>query len=214
MTEEIASHPDIAALVERAQQRDFQAFEELVHLYRSKIYALALRMVRDSSEAEELVQETFLSAWQNLPGFRGEAAFGSWLHRICVNFTLMRLRRLKLEPTLTETPDLPAPRFDANGSLLMLPSLSYDWARGTEEKVLDRELGQAIETAIAQIPDDYRTVFLLKDIEGLSYEEIAEALGVTVAAVKSRLHRSRLALRESINAFYSESMKRSRRSDI
>ena len=201
VTAEETGTPEIAALVARAQQRDFQAFEALVTLHRSKIYALALRMVHSASEAEELSQETFLSAWQNLPRFRGESAFGSWLHRICANFALMRLRRQKLEPRLADDPSLPEPRFDMNGSLLAAPS--YDWARGTEEKALDRELRAAIEQASARLPDDYRTVFLLKDVEGLSYEEIAEDVGITVAAVKSRLHRARVALRESINAFYS-----------
>ena len=203
---------EIAELVARAQRRDFQAFETLVAMHRAKIYALALHMIRNPSEAEELTQETFLSAWQNLPRFRGESAFGSWLHRICANFVLMRLRRQKLEAVISNTPDLPEPRFDANGSLLS--PFSYDWSRGTEEKVLDRELRQAIEEATARLPEDYRTVFLLKDIEGLSYEEIAEAVGVTVAAVKSRLHRARVALRESINAFYGQSSRRSRTSGI
>lgn len=206
------SREDVTALVERAQRRDFQAFEALVALHRSKIYALALRMLRSPSEAEELTQETFLSAWQNLPRFRGESAFGSWLHRICANFALMRLRRQKLEPALADEPVMPEPRFDANGSLLS--PFSYDWARGTEEKVLDRELREAIEQASAGLPEDYRTVFLLKDVEGLSYEEISQAIGITVAAVKSRLHRARVALRESINAFYSRTPRRPRSSGI
>ena len=213
VTEEIDSVRDeVAALVARVQRRDFQAFEALVALHRSKIYALALRMIHNPSEAEELTQETFLSAWQNLPRFRGESAFGSWLHRICANFVLMRLRRQKLEPALSDEPNLPEPRFDANGSLLSPPS--YDWARGTEEKALDRELREAISEATARLPADYRTVFLLKDVEGLSYEEIAETVGITVAAVKSRLHRARVALRESINAFYSQSPRRPRPSGI
>ncbi|MDR0966442.1 MAG: sigma-70 family RNA polymerase sigma factor [Myxococcales bacterium] len=205
---------DIGLLVERAQRRDFQAFEALVTRHRSKIYALALRMVHSSGEAEELTQETFLSAWQNLPNFRGESAFGSWLHRICANFALMRLRRLKLEPTLADEPILPEPRFDSNGAMMATVSHSYDWTRGTEEKLLDHELREAITQATDRLPPDYRAVFLLKDIEGLSYEEIAEHFGITVAAIKSRLHRARVAMREAINAFYSDSSKRSRPSGI
>jgi RNA polymerase sigma-70 factor, ECF subfamily len=190
---------DDRALVERVRQRDVAAFEELVTRFRSKVYGLALRMMQDASEAEEIVQETFLSAWQNLPSFRGESAFGSWLYRICANFCLMRLRRKKVETVEAEA-QLPEPRFDAEGSLLSTPS--YDWTRGTEEKALDNELRIAIERATAGLPDEHRTVFLLKDIDGLSYEEIAETLGTTVPAVKSRLHRARLALREAIEAFY------------
>jgi RNA polymerase sigma-70 factor, ECF subfamily len=188
------------ALVERARERDVAAFEQLVSRYRSKVYGLALRMMQDKSDAEEVLQETFLSAWQSLPNFRGESAFGSWVYRICANFCLMRLRRKKVETSEAEAQQLPGPRFDAEGTLLTSPS--YDWSRGTEEKVLDGELRDAIERATAKLPDEHRTVFLLKDVEGLSYEEIAETLGTTVPAVKSRLHRARLALRESIDAFY------------
>jgi RNA polymerase sigma-70 factor (ECF subfamily) len=187
-------------LVERARRRDVQAFEELVAKYRSKVYGLALRMMQDASDAEEVLQETFLSAWQNLPTFRGESAFGSWLYRVCANFCLMRLRRKKVEATEAESQPLPGPKFDADGTLMSIPS--YDWSRGTEEKALDHELRVAIERATARLPDEHRTVFLLKDIEGLSYEEIAEAMGTTVPAVKSRLHRARLALREAIDSFY------------
>ena len=168
---------------------------------RSRVYALALRMMRNEAEAEELVQDTFLSAWQNLHNFRGDSAFSSWLHRICANFALMRLRRKRLEPQRMEEGEvLPEPRFDSNGALFGVPS--YEWARGPDQAALDKELGQAIESATAQLPDDYRAVFILRDHEGLSYEEIAQALGLTVAAVKSRLHRARLALRESISIYY------------
>lgn len=196
-------------LVERAQKREMAAFEQLVTRYRSKVYGLALRMVRDSGEAEEIMQETFLSAWQSMPTFRGESAFGSWLYRICANFALMRLRRRKIEaPPPAEEPAVSEPRFDGDGTLLAVPS--YDWSRGTEEKVLDRELRQAIERATESLPDEYRTVFLLKDIEGLSYEEIAEATSSSVPAVKSRLHRARLAMREQIERFYAPPRDRAR----
>ncbi|HCF56369.1 MAG TPA: RNA polymerase subunit sigma-70 [Myxococcales bacterium] len=191
---------DDRTLVERAAGRDMDAFEQLVERYRSKVYGLALRMMKDRGEAEEIMQETFLSAWQNLPNFRGDSAFGSWLYRICANYALMRLRRRKFEAPPGEEPALPGPRFDSEGTILTLPS--YDWSRGTEEKALDRELGRAIEQATEALPDDYRTVFLLKDVEGLSYEEIAEVTRASVPAIKSRLHRARLALREAIEAFY------------
>lgn len=197
-------------LVELARKRDVAAFEELVARYRSKVYGLALRMMKDASDAEEVMQETFLSAWQSLPGFRGESAVGSWLYRICANFALMRLRRKKVEaesePQQQAQANLPEPRFDSEGSLMSSPS--YDWSRGTEEKALDHELRRAIENATSGLPDDHRTVFLLKDVEGMSYEEIAEVTGSTVPAVKSRLHRARLALREAIEAFYANPARR------
>ncbi|MFN7133201.1 MAG: RNA polymerase sigma factor [Myxococcales bacterium] len=187
------------ALVERAQKRDVAAFETLVARYRGRVYGLALRMMRNSQDAEELLQETFLSAWENLPTFRGDAAFGSWVYRICANFCLMRLRHRKVASE-TSTEELPAPAFDAQGSMMTPPS--YDWSRGTEEKALDHELRRAIEQATASLPPEYRAVFLLKDVDGLSYEEIAQTLETTVPAIKSRLHRARLALREAIEKFY------------
>jgi len=193
------------ALVERARERDIAAFEELVAKHRSRVFGLALRMTGDAGEAEEIVQETFLSAWQNLPRFRGDAAFGSWVHRICANFALMRLRHRRTHPEDLAT-EPAGPKFDSEGTLMAFPS--YDWSRGTEEKALDHELRRAIEQAASTLPDDYRTVFLLKDLEGLSYEEIAEATSSTVPAVKSRLHRARLALREAIEAFYSRPERR------
>ena len=203
MSEIPAVNQEERELVERARKRDVAAFEELVTRYRSKVYGLAVRMMQDSSDAEEVLQESFLSAWQNLPSFRGESAFGSWLYRICANFCLMRLRRKKVE-TIEAEAQQPGgePRFDSEGSLLSHPS--YDWTRGTEEKALDNELRVAIEQATGMLPDEHRTVFLLKDIEGLSYEEIAEALGTTVPAIKSRLHRARLTLRDAIDAFYKQ----------
>ncbi len=200
---------DDRELVELARARDASAFEELVNRYRSKVYGLALRMMQDASDAEEIMQESFLSAWQNLPRFRGDSAFGSWVYRICANFALMRFRRRKVEAESDQHGQLPEPKFDSEGSLMQAPS--YDWTRGTEEKALDHELRRAIEHATSLLPDDHRTVFLLKDLEGLSYEEIAESTGTTIPAVKSRLHRARLALREAIEAFYSQPGKRSQR---
>lgn len=197
---------DDRALVQRARNRAdealaLEAFERLVERHRARVYGLALRMMRNPQDAEELLQETFLSAWQNLPDFRGDSAFSSWIHRICANFCLMRLRHRRVaneQPTDLQN----GLEFSAHGTLLTPPS--YDWSRGTEEKALDRELRRAIEQATESLPEDYRAVFLLKDIEGLSYEEIAQTLETTVPAIKSRLHRARLALRKAIDDFYRE----------
>ena len=191
---------DDAGLIARAQRRQIAAFDELVSRYRSKVYSLALRMLSDTSEAEEVVQEAFLSAWQSLPAFRGDSAFGSWLYRICANLCLMRLRRTRIEARAAER--LPGPSYDAEGTLFGTPS--YDWTRGTEEKVLDRELRSAIEHATSLLSHENRAVFLLVDVEGLSYEEVARILRLSVPAVKSRLHRARLALRETIEVFFKE----------
>jgi RNA polymerase sigma-70 factor, ECF subfamily len=192
---------DEGELVRLARDGDVGAFVELSTRFRSKVWGLAQRMLKDSGDAEEVVQETFLAAWQGLAGFRGESAVGSWLYRICANFCLMRLRRRGPERLQPEAElALAEPRFDEQGALVGVPS--YDWTRGTEDKALDHELRRAIQSATAALPAEYRAVFLLKDVDGLSLQEIARTLGSTVPGVKSRLHRARLALREAIDAFY------------
>lgn len=188
------------ALLDRAQEGDVEAFESLVERHKDRLYGLALRMTRSEADAAEIVQDTFLAAYQNLTRFRGEAAFGSWVHRIAANNALMRLRHQRVVEAATE--ELLAPEFTERGSLAEVPEV--DWSRRADEKVLDEELGRAIRQGTDALPEGYREVFLLKDVEGMSYEEIAEMMGISVPAVKSRLHRARLALREKIDAFYKE----------
>ena len=188
------------ALLDRAQLGDVGAFESLVERHQDRLYGLALRMTRSEADASEVVQDTFLAAYQNLKHFRGEAAFGSWVHRIAANNALMRLRHRRVVEAATE--ELQAPEFTERGSLAEIPEI--DWSRRADEKILDEELGRAIRQGTDSLPEGYREVFLLKDVEGLSYEEIAEMMAISVPAVKSRLHRARLALREKIDAFYKE----------
>jgi len=188
------------ALLARAQAGDMSAFESLVGRHEEKVYGLALRMTRSEADAAEITQDTFLSAYQHLGEFRGEAAFGSWVHRIAANNALMRLRRQKVLDIVSD--ELAGPEFTDRGSLAEVPET--DWSRRADDKVLDDELGRAIQVATDSLPEGYREVFLLKDVEGLSYEEISQMVGISVPAVKSRLHRARLALREAIDAFYKE----------
>jgi RNA polymerase sigma-70 factor, ECF subfamily len=194
--------PGDRELVERAQQGDGAAFAMLVERHQRQLYRLALRMTGSEADAQEVLQEAFLNAYQKLPLFRGEAQFSSWLYRIAANSALMRLRRKRRAPdTLAEQPlELAGPRFSAEGYLE--PTSSSDWSQRADEKMMSGELGAAINRAVADLPDDYRTVFLLKDVDGLSNEDIANALELTVPAVKSRLHRARLALREKLGEFF------------
>jgi len=194
--------PGDRELVERAQQGDGSAFAMLVERHQRQLYRLALRMTGSEADAQEVLQEAFLNAYQKLPLFRGEAQFSSWLYRIAANSALMRLRRKRRAPdTLAEQPlDLVGPRFSAEGYLE--PTSSSDWSQRADEKMMSGELGEAINRAVADLPDDYRTVFLLKDVDGLSNEDIANSLDLTVPAVKSRLHRARLALREKLGEFF------------
>jgi RNA polymerase sigma-70 factor, ECF subfamily len=186
-------------LLARAQDGDLSAFEALVEAHRDRVYGLALRMTRSEADAAEITQDTFLSAFQHLKDFRGDAAFGSWTHRIAANYALMRLRHRRVAQAAED--ELAGPEFTERGSLASIPALG--WQRGAEEQALDAELRHAIQEATDGLPEGYREVFLLKDVEGLSYEQIAELTGDSVPAIKSRLHRARLALRETIDAYYS-----------
>jgi len=186
-----------AELLSRAQGGDMSAFEALVEGHRDNVYGLALRMTRSEADAAEIVQDTFLSAYQHLQDFRGEAAFGSWVHRIAANNALMRIRHQRV---VAATEEPAQPEFDDRGHLADYPA--SDWSRRADEQVLDAELGRAIQQATDRLPPEYRNVFLLKDVDGLSYEQIGEITGDSVAAIKSRLHRARLALRDAIDQFY------------
>jgi len=187
-------------LLTQAQTGDLSAFEALVERHRDKVYGVALRMTRSEADAAEIAQETFLSAFQHLTEFRGEAAFGSWVHRIAANHALMRLRHRNVVEAAEE--ELTEPEFNERGNWIEYPS--NDWSRRADEKALDTELGTAIRLATDRLPDRYREVFVLKDIEGLSYEQISEITGDSIAAIKSRLHRARLDLRSAIDEFYGE----------
>ena len=186
------------AWVERAQTGDMSAFENLVGAHRDQVFGLALRMTRSEADAAEITQDTFLSAFQHLNDFRGDAAFGSWVSRIAANHALMRLRHRKVVQA-TER-ELQEPEFNERGSWEEYPA--SDWSKRADQQVLDAELRGAIEEATQRLPEGYREVFLLKDVEDLSYEQIAEMLGESVPAIKSRLHRARLFLRQSIDEFY------------
>lgn len=193
--------PPDGELVVLAAAGDGAAFGELVQRHQERVYGLAVRLLRDPAEAEEVVQETFLAALEKLAGFRGDAAFGTWLHRVAANASLMRLRRRRraVDAPVDEPLDALLPVFDAAGRIDAPPS--HDWSKRADEQLGDREVRRAIEAAVQNLPEDYRIVFLLRDVEGLSSEEMSGLLGISVAAVKSRLHRARLVLRERLGAF-------------
>jgi RNA polymerase sigma-70 factor, ECF subfamily len=197
---EPGANPLDSDLISRAQGGDPLAFEALVERHRDQVYGVALRLTRSEADAADIAQETFLSAYEHLSDFRKEAAFGTWLHRIAANKALSRLRHQKVEDSAQA--DLRGPEFNERGSLAEAPG--PDWSRPADDQVLDAELRQAIEQATDRLPAGHREVFLLKDVDGLTYEQIAELLGEGVPAVKSRIHRARLALREAIEAFYKE----------
>lgn len=170
--------------VERAARGDRQAFERLYRLHVDRIYSLCTRMVGDRTRAEELTQDAFVRAWEKLAQFRGESAFGTWLHRLAVNVVLndrqTEGRRRGRQDDSVEDVDTVA-----HGSVRaeVPPGLSID-----------------LERAIAGLPPGARKVFVLHDVEGYTHDEIGELLGVTAGGCKAQLHRARLLLREALNA--------------
>jgi RNA polymerase sigma-70 factor, ECF subfamily len=187
-------------LLVHAHAGDMSAFEQLVERHRDRVFSVALRITRSEADAAEITQDTFLSAYEHLGEFRGEAAFGSWVHRIAANLALMRVRHQNVVEAAGGEPN--GPEFDERGSLAEYPA--SDWSRRADEQALDAEMGMAIEEATGRLPEAYRQVFVLKDVEGLSYEDISKITGNSIPAIKSRLHRARLALREAIDRFYNE----------
>ena len=195
--------PSEHELLGSAQQGNVAAFEGLVERYRDRVYGLAVRMLGSPEDAAEVTQDAFLAAYRHLANFRGDAQFGTWVHKIAANESLMRLRHRKIVSKV-ESPleEMDGPNFNERGSLMdeMVP-----WSgRGAEEEVLDAELRDAIEGAAASLAVEHREVFVLRDLEGMSYEEIAELTHSTVPAIKSRLHRARLALRAAIERYFEE----------
>jgi RNA polymerase sigma-70 factor (ECF subfamily) len=182
-------------------KNDESAFDEIINRYGCKIYGLALRITRDPYSAEEVLQEVFLSLIKKLDTFRGESKFSSWLYRITVNASYMRLRsEKKHESDISLDNYVP---YDENGTLMGRVALK-DWSGRPDKALLSKEAIETIEKAIGELPEPYRVVFHLRDVEGLSNEEIAGVLGLTVPAVKSRLHRARLFLRDKLSDYFYE----------
>jgi RNA polymerase sigma-70 factor (ECF subfamily) len=198
----IAAQPVVTdeELVARARAKDFGAFEELVDRYQDKIYRLAFRFVRNETDAKEIVQDTFLSVWRKIDTFKGDAQFGSWLYRVAANAALMRLRAQRRHPEVS-TEELPIDYLDNYGHL---PTPGENWAKRPDDELQSDELRRRIQQAVDELPEIYRTVFLVRDVEGLSTEETAEVLRISVPTVKTRLHRARLALRDAISRYFDQ----------
>jgi RNA polymerase sigma-70 factor, ECF subfamily len=182
---------DEAALVAKAQAGDAQAFTDLVNQYERKIYRLAKHITQNDEDAEDVLQETFLKAYEHLSGFQGNSKFYTWIVRIAVNEALMKLRKRKSDKTvpLDEPVD--------TGEEMVQREIAV-WEDNPEQRYGREELQQILDRAVETLKPDFRTVFILRDIEELSTEETAETLGISVPAVKSRLLRARLALREKL----------------
>jgi RNA polymerase sigma factor, sigma-70 family len=180
-------------LVRKSQEDDERAFGELVSRYESKVYSLALKMLRNPEDAEDVLQDTFLRAYRGIKSFKGNSTFSTWIYRITANSALMRLRKRQL-PTVSID--------DADER--EAPINIADWAPGPVEQMLNQETQAAMTEAIEALPPEFRQVFVLRDIEELSNAEVAEILDLSVAAVKSRLHRARLKVRNRLATYFIE----------
>ena len=182
---------DESALVAQAKAGDQNAFGELVNRYERKIYRLAKNITRNDEDAEDVLQDAFLKAYSHLDNFKGDSKFYTWIVRIAVNEALMRLRKRKTDRSvpLDEPVDL--------GEETVTREIAV-WDDNPEQRYSKEEWRQILDEAVESLKPDFRTVFVLRDIEELSTEETAEALGISVPAVKSRLLRARLALREKL----------------
>lgn len=182
-------------LIRRSQEGDAAAFDLLIKKYEQKIYNLLLRMTANETEANDLFQETFISAWRNIRQFKAKSNFSTWLYRIAVNAVFMMHRKKKLA-----TVSLDAPVKTSEDDIKR--ELSIDWSDNPLATLENAELKERLNHAIELLPDQYRTVLLLSDMQGLSNDEIKNILNISLASVKSRLHRARLFLRERLSEYF------------
>ena len=188
-----------AELVRRLRGGDSGALEALMQRYASRVYRLAFGITQNPEDAEEVVQDVFLTLFRKIHGFEGRSALGTWIYRVTMNVALAKRRGQRAEREVSLESQLPT--FRPDGRREGDPAyLRADWSQTPESALLSGETREFLHWAIAALPAKYRAVLVLRDIEGLSNEEAAHALGASVPAVKSRLHRARLAVRERLTA--------------
>jgi RNA polymerase sigma-70 factor (ECF subfamily) len=193
-------------LVKSSQGGETRAFDELVRRYRDRVYRLSYKILRHEDDAAEALQDAFLSAFRGIKNFKSESTFSTWLYRIATNASLMKYRKRRDGMVSL---DQSQSRDNESGEALQLP----DWSTQPLEELLDSELDTVLREGVDLLPEDDREVFVKRDIVGLSNQEVADELGLTVAAVKSRLHRARMKLRDRLNRYFSDRLsRRARRS--
>ena len=172
---------------------------ELVDAYSGKMYNLAMGILKNPQDAEDVVQDTLLQVFEKIETFRGEAALSSWMYRIALNFAYMKIRKKKRDSYIPI--DEYMPQFKKDGMHL---SPAENWSDKTENSVMRKELAGLLKESIDSLPEKYKITLTLRDVEGFSTEETAEITGMTIPAVKSRLHRARLFLREKLSDYYGQ----------
>lgn len=187
----IPLQPDESVLVEKAKAGDQQAFTDLVSRYKRKIYRLAKNITRNDEDAEDVLQDAFLKAYEHLDTFEGNSRFYTWIVRIAVNEALMKLRKRRGDREVSLDEPVALGEEEVKREIAV-------WEDNPEQRYSREEMQQILNEAVDGLKEDFRTVFVLRDIEELSTEETAEALNISIPAVKSRLLRARLALREKL----------------
>ena len=185
-------------LVQRLRREEPGAAEALVSEYGERVYRLAFRITGNSEDAEEVAQDALWTAARKIGTFKGESAFGSWLYRITANTAYQKLRGRRGRDRAEISWDELLPHFDLNGHHA---EPVEDWSGKVEEPILRTELRGVLSAAVDALPPDYRTAFLLHDVDGMPNREIARSLGISLPAVKSRVHRSRLFLRQRLGRY-------------
>ncbi len=188
--------PPDTELVTAAKAGDNDAFGLLVERHEANVYGLCLKMLKNPEDAEDCLQEVFVKAYKALPSFREEARFSTWVYRIATNAALMRIRKKKLD---TVSLDQPIELGETK-----VPREVADWTTDPSSNLMNEELSHVLTQHINELPPNNRIVFVLRDVHGLSTEETAGVLGLTVPAIKSRLHRARLFLRERLSEYYAK----------
>jgi RNA polymerase sigma-70 factor (ECF subfamily) len=191
---ELEPHPDVA-LIERVRAGDVSAYDTLVRKYERQVFRISQHITQNREDAEDVTQDAFLKAYEKLEQFQGNSKFYTWLVRIAVNESLMRLRRRRTGRMVSIDEDIAT----EEGSV---PRDLADWAPDPEQNYSQEELAGILERAWKGLPKGFRIVFELRDVQGLSTEDTAEALGLSIPAVKSRLLRARLQLRERLSRYF------------
>jgi RNA polymerase sigma-70 factor, ECF subfamily len=184
-------------LVERIQRGDKAACAECIEQHSPGVYRVALRLTGNEAEAEDVVQETFLSAFKAIDKFENRSSLATWLYRIAHNAALMKLRRV--QPVQVSVDDE-----EVFGEGLTVPTQMHDWCCLPERDFESSETRAELERAIKDLPEKLRVVFVMRELEGLSTEETAQALDISLDAVKVRLHRARLQLRERLSIYFTD----------
>ena len=196
-TSELTTLPD-AQLVRMAQGGETRAFDELVRRYQDKVYRLSYKILRHEDDAAEALQDALLSAYRGLKNFKAESTFSTWLYRVATNAALMKYRKrrdghVSLERSQSDNED---------AEPLALP----DWSAQPLDELLDTETREVMQEGIDRLPEELRVVFVLRDVEGLSNGEVSEVLDLSIPAVKSRLHRARLQLRNRLDRYFRDKL--------